>query len=141
MNHSEFDLQSMKEHAKSACAHAHAPYSRFYVGSAVMDRNGNVHTGCNVENASYGLTLCAERNAISSAVAAGMKAAELEAVVIYTPGRKPASPCGACRQVMQEFMHPHTRVYSCCDTENTLEWTVVQLLPAPFQLEPSKHRS
>ena len=137
MNEPKFDLDSLRERAMKACANAHAPYSGFFVGAAIWYDGGGVYSACNVENASYGLTLCAERNAIASAVAVGMRAGELQVVVIYTPGETPVPPCGACRQVMQEFMRPNAMVYSCCDSEQVLEWSMEQLLPAPFV--PEQH--
>ena len=84
-----------------ARANAHAPYSGFTVGAAVLDANGQVHVGCNVENASYGLSICAERHAVAAAVAAGES--RLEVLAVVTDTDPPASPCGACRQVLREF--------------------------------------
>lgn len=83
---------------------AYAPYSRFFVGAALLGSSGRVHVGCNVENASYGLCQCAERNAIAAAVAAGER--EFRAIAVVGGDRRPATPCGACRQVMVEFA-PH----------------------------------
>ncbi len=80
---------------------AHAPYSGYKVGAAVLTADGRVFAGCNVENASYGLSVCAERNAIAAAVAAGYD--EFAGLVVVTASSPPASPCGACRQVMAEF--------------------------------------
>ena len=82
-------------------SNAHAPYSDFRVGAAVLDSCGEIHVGCNVENASYGLSVCAERHAVAAAVAAGAEG--LEAVAVVTDTSPPASPCGACRQVLREF--------------------------------------
>ncbi|HEY4186907.1 MAG TPA: cytidine deaminase, partial [Polyangia bacterium] len=79
--------------ARAVRKRAHAPYSRFQVGAAVLDEKGRVHVGCNVENASYGLTVCAERNAVAAAVAAGAK--RVRAVAVVTPTQPPSSPCGA----------------------------------------------
>ena len=87
--------------ARAASANAYAPYSRFAVGAAVLAADGRVFCGCNVENASFGLTICAERNAVFQAVAAGAR--NLVAVALYTLTAEPASPCGACRQVLAEF--------------------------------------
>jgi cytidine deaminase len=86
--------------ARRVRANALAPYSKLLVGAAVLDERGQVHVGCNVENASYGLTLCAERNAVAAAVAAGAR--RILAVAVVTEARLPASPCGACRQVLAE---------------------------------------
>jgi cytidine deaminase len=87
--------------ARKVRAHAHAPYSRFRVGAAVLDERGRIHTGCNVENASYGLTVCAERNAVAAAVAAGAR--RISAVAVVTSASPSAAPCGACRQVLAEL--------------------------------------
>jgi cytidine deaminase len=83
--------------------HAYAPYSGFRVGAAVLLRDGRVFAGCNVENASYGLTICAERNAIFAAVAASSAKPEIVAVAVCNHRAFPCSPCGACRQVIAEF--------------------------------------
>jgi len=89
--------------ARAAMKNAHAPYSEFKVGAAILLRDGRIFTGCNVENASYGLTICAERNAIFAAVAASKKKPEIAAVVVVNNQNRPCSPCGACRQVIAEF--------------------------------------
>jgi cytidine deaminase len=119
--------------ARAASANAYAPYSKFKVGAAVLDSNGQIHSGCNVENASYGLTSCAERNAIATARAAGVR--EMSAILIYVQGDKLFEPCGACRQVMLELMPGSARVYSETDREQR-RWTVSDLLPEPFVFHP-----
>jgi cytidine deaminase len=95
------DWDGLVAAARAASANAWCPYRGFAVGAAVRAADGRVFAGCNVENASYGLTICAERNAVFQAVAAGAR--ELLAVALYTPTAQPATPCGACRQVMAEF--------------------------------------
>ena len=115
--------------ARSAAGRAYAPYSRFRVGAAVRGRSGAVFAGCNVENASYGLTMCAERNAVFQMVAAGEEA--FDAIVIYTPTATPTAPCGACRQVLNEF-NPDAEVVSVCDGPEVIRTTVRELLPAAF---------
>src|SRR5205814_4528120 len=86
--------------ARRAAGHAYCPYSRFPVGAAVLTDRGEIFTGCNVENASYGLTICAERNAVFQAVTHGQGRLVIQAVVVYTPTPQPTAPCGACRQVI-----------------------------------------
>jgi cytidine deaminase len=122
------DLAKLKRAAKAAAAKAYAPYSRFRVGAAVLTERG-LFTGCNVENASYGLTNCAERVAIGAAVAAGAR--RVECVVVYTPTLGATAPCGACRQVIFEF-GPEARVVSCCNGAATLDVSINALLPGAF---------
>ena len=118
--------------ARAARKHAHAPYSRFQVGAAVLDERGRVHVGCNVENASYGLTVCAERNAVAAAVAAGAR--KIHAVAVVTPTRPPGTPCGACRQVLSELGDARTRVLLASPTGRAETTTVGALLPRGFKL-------
>jgi cytidine deaminase len=98
---SEETIAELLSAAAEVRANAWAPYSGFKVGAAILDGAGRVHVGCNVENASYGLSVCAERHAIAAAVAAG--GCDFKAVVVVTPTSPPATPCGACRQVLAEF--------------------------------------
>lgn len=95
------DDEALVELAKKARTHAYAPYSGFAVGAALLAADGRVFSGCNIENASYGLTNCAERTAIFSAVAAGAR--DFAALAVVADGDLPCSPCGACRQVIAEF--------------------------------------
>ena len=115
--------------ARRAAGMAYAPYSRFPVGAAVRGGSGRVYAGCNVEKASYGLTVCAERNAVFQAVAAGET--RVEAVAVYTPTASPTAPCGACRQVIAEF-GPRARVLCACDGPDRIEATLDMLLPEGF---------
>lgn len=108
---------------------AYVPYSHFAVGAAVATEIGII-TGCNVENASYGLTLCAERNAIFSAIAQGAKQFTGLAVIADTAG--PTAPCGACRQVLAEFMAPESPVILTNMQGQTQRTTVAALLPGAF---------
>jgi cytidine deaminase len=121
--------RKMEAAARSAARKAYAPYSKFHVGAAVLGGTGRVYRGCNVENAAYGLCACAERTAIQAAIAAGER--EVRAVVVYTPTAAPTSPCGACRQVLNEF-GPGAVVISVCDTRQRLETTLPKLLPHQF---------
>jgi cytidine deaminase len=122
-------LTELESAARSAAGRAYAPYSDFRVGAAVLGESGKIHSGCNVENASYGLTSCAERNAIFTAIGAGELA--IRAVVIYTPTTKATAPCGACRQVIREF-GPDAIVISVCDDNGRIESTIGELLPKSF---------
>lgn len=128
-------LQDLRVLAQQGAQRAYAPYSGFPVGAAVLAEDDRTWAGCNVENASFGLTQCAERTAIAAAIADGARPGALRLLVIYTPGQRVHSPCGACRQVMQELMAPDSRVISCCDTEDTLAWTLPELLPDPFSAD------
>src|SRR5262249_16014045 len=105
------------------------PYSNFRVGAAILARSGEVFSGCNVENASYGLTICAERNAAFRMVAAGET--EFDVIVVYTPTATPTAPCGACRQVLNEFS-PLADVICVCDGADVIQSKVRELLPRAF---------
>jgi cytidine deaminase len=118
--------------ARAVRKRAYAPYSKFQVGAAVRDERGRVHVGCNVENASYGLAICAERNAVAAAVAAGARA--LRAVAVVTPLKPPGSPCGACRQVLAELAPPDAPVLLAAPTGAPETTTVGALLPRSFKL-------
>jgi cytidine deaminase len=115
--------------ARRAAQTAYAPYSKFRVGAAVLTRTGKIFTGANVENASYGLSNCAERTAVFMAVAASER--KILAVAVYTPTRKPTLPCGACRQVIHEF-GPKAVILCACRSRERLEITLDQLLPGAF---------
>lgn len=122
-------MTQLESAARAAAAMAYAPYSKFRVGAAVLGESGKIHAGCNVENASYGLASCAERNAIFTAVGAGEKS--INAVVIYTPTPTATAPCGACRQVIREF-GPDATIVSVCDGDGRIESTLIDLLPESF---------
>ena len=116
--------------ARLAAKRAYVPYSRFAVGAAILDSQGGIHPGCNVENASYGLGNCAERTAIYSArVLHDLQ--EIISVVVYTPTARATTPCGACRQVLNEF-GPAMAVRCVCDGDEVIETTLDQLLPHAF---------
>jgi cytidine deaminase len=117
--------------ARAATQNAHAPYSNFHVGAAVLLESGEVFTGCNVENASYGLTNCAERTAIFSAIAAKGKI-QLAAVAAFVASGTACSPCGACRQVIAEFSQPDTLILYQ-GPGGVVETTIADLLPDSFK--------
>jgi cytidine deaminase len=118
------------EAAGNARRAAYAPYSRFLVGAAVL-ANGQIVSGCNVENASYGLTNCAERTAVFKAVSEGLY--RIEAIAVVADTEVPVSPCGACRQVISEFCSSDTPVYTANLAGVRKTWTVGALLPAAFK--------
>jgi cytidine deaminase len=116
--------------ARLAAQRAYCPYSDFRVGAALLTEDGSLFSGCNVENASYGLTICAERNAVFQMTAAGQR--RIAALVIYTPTAAPTTPCGACRQVLREFADDSLPILSICDTDQQLSNTLGELLPNSF---------
>ncbi|MGB7600464.1 MAG: cytidine deaminase [Candidatus Sulfotelmatobacter sp.] len=119
--------------AKKAMKNAHAPYSKFRVGAAILLSNGKVFNGCNVENASYGMTNCAERTAIFSAVAQLGPKIEIRAVSVVNDQGIPCSPCGACRQVIYEFGPDATIFFQGRDGPRQAH--IMQLLPEGFRLQ------
>jgi len=121
-------VEKLFEEAMKTRENAYAPYSNFKVGACLLSEDGEIFTGCNVENASYGLSICAERNAIFSAVAKGKR--KFKAMLIVAEGETPVKPCGACRQVMLEF--GDFDVY-LANTSGKIEKTKVsKLLPNAF---------
>lgn len=126
-------IEGLIQIAREASEKAYAPYSKFRVGAAL--RSGQtVFAGCNVENASYGLTMCAERNAVAIAIAQGCNS--FDVIAIYTDTDEPTAPCGACRQVLHEFS-PKLRVIMSSHTR-TVERTLDELLPLSFDLHPNR---
>lgn len=128
-----------KELMKMACKarqNAYAPYSHFAVGAALLTESGRVYTGCNIENASYGLTCCAERNAIFAAVGAGERRFKMLAVAADSP--EPVAPCGACRQVIAEFGIPLVVMGNLKEATKTM--TAEELLPYGFGQESMNNK-
>jgi cytidine deaminase len=127
---SEIVLDDLKRRARAAAAHAYAPYSGFAVGAAVLTEGGDIHSSANVENASFGLSNCAERNAIFEAVAHGAR--KLEALAVYTSTAAATTPCGACRQVLAEF--GAEAIIICCTDDDARErrFGLGELLPVAF---------
>lgn len=118
--------------AKEACENAYSPYSHFPVGACVLCEDGSTYKGCNVENASYGLSLCAERSAISSAIAHGAKK-KITAVAIYAEKQKDCVPCGACRQWILEFKNGHEiKIVTQGENSQINVYTIDDLLPNGF---------
>ncbi|PIE55234.1 MAG: cytidine deaminase [Dethiosulfovibrio peptidovorans] len=130
----DLERERLLASASDAASRAWCPYSRFPVGAALLIEDGQIVQGCNVESASYGLTCCAERAAVFCAVAQGYRKGDFAALAIYTPGNQAVSPCGACRQVLLEFLGPDAPVWAGCDGSNRLYWTIGDLLPDGFCL-------
>lgn len=131
-NNEKITLQLVKE-ATEMLNNAYVPYSKFPVGASLVTDDGTIYSGCNIENASYGLSNCAERTAIFKAVSEGKKSFKKLVVTGKTAG--PISPCGACRQVMVEFCEPDMPVLLTNTNGDKYETTVKELLPGAFQSE------
>lgn len=126
------ELERLLAVAREVRQRAYAPYSRFLVGAAIETRSGKVFSGCNVENATYGATICAERSAVVQMVAAGEK--ELARVAVYTEAAEPAMPCGICRQVLVEFGRDVE--IACAGPTGARVLSLRELFPEPFRLLP-----
>ncbi len=125
------DRDALIAEAREASRHAYAPYSHYKVGAAVLCEDGRIFTGCNVENASYGLTMCAERTAIFHARVKGMTS--IRAVVVYAPQMPAPLPCGACRQVISEH-GPDCEIIVVDADDNVQHFSIRDLLPHSFNL-------
>jgi len=130
----EASISALFATAKTSSEHAYSPYSGARVGACVLDDSGNIHSGCNVENASYGLTQCAERNALANAINAGMQPGSAHTLLVYATGFDVLAPCGACRQVMSELLAADAVVISCVSETDFRSWQLQELLPDPFIL-------
>jgi cytidine deaminase len=126
-------LASLQVQAEAAAHHAYAPYSKFFVGAAILLESGEIVTGCNVENASYRLTSCAEQSAIVRAVAQFGPAIRIRAVAVANLNQTPCQPCGACRQTIAEFAPPHA-VILFPGAGGPTTCTLADLLPSAFVL-------
>lgn len=122
----------MFDRANQVSTNAYAPYSNFFVGAAVLTKSEEIYTGCNVENSSYGLTICAERNAIFNAVTSEGKLLKIKALII-TNNSTTCSPCGACRQVIMEFSDNNTIIIYKYQNKY-IEKKLVELLPDNFKI-------
>lgn len=131
-------LEGLRLQAVEAARHAYAPYSKFRVGAALLLENGKIAVGCNVENASYRLTTCAEQSAIASAVTQHGPQIHLRAVVIVNLNEAASEPCGACRQTMSEFGCKETMVYFQSADGSLIQSSVGELLPYSFVLSEQR---
>lgn len=130
------EAKELMKIARKARQNAYAPYSHFAVGAALLAESGRVYTGCNIENASYGLTCCAERNVIFAAVGAGERRFKMLAVAADSP--EPVAPCGACRQVIAEFGIPLVVMGNLKESTKTM--TAEELLPYGFGQESMNNK-
>jgi cytidine deaminase len=128
---------SLREAAMRALENAYAPYSNFRVGAALHARSGEVVTGCNVENSVNSLAMCAETLAMASAVSQGLT--EFDEIAIASEDSEPTPPCGACRQVLNEFA-PNIKIWSYTRDGKEATWMLQDLLPSAFVLNPSRGR-
>ena len=124
--------QKLVEEAYAAMKHAYAPYSHFRVGAALLTKEGKIFTGCNIENASYGATNCAERTAVFKAVSEGYT--QIERIAIVSSSHQKTPPCGICRQFMQEFCDADFKIVSGDDMEHLSVYTLEEILPEGFRL-------
>ena len=122
----------MLQMAEEASKNAYVPYSKFPVGACVLCESGNVYTGCNFENSSFGLTICAERNAVGTAIANGER--EIKAVAVFSPNMANCTPCGACRQVLDEFKSENGLDIITKTEAGVKVYTINELLPECFEL-------
>jgi cytidine deaminase len=123
--------------ALAVAHHAYAPYSEFRVGAALLLTDGNIISGCNVENASYRLTVCAEQAAIATAVSLHGPKIRIRAIAVANLNDTASQPCGACRQTIHEFSTPDTIVYFPAEGGTVAQATIADLLPAAFLLKDS----
>ncbi len=126
------DIENLINAADQARQKAYAPYSRFHVGAAVLCEDGTVFTGCNIENASYPVSNCAERTALFKAVSEGYR--EFKAIAVISDAEGFTSPCGVCRQALSEFCEPELMIYMCGRDRKCRQTTLGELLPFAFSL-------
>ncbi|MCH4287282.1 MULTISPECIES: cytidine deaminase [Erysipelotrichaceae] len=128
------EYKDLIERAFSAMAHAYAPYSKYHVGACIKTKDGNFIPGVNIENASYGLTNCAERSAVFAAYSLGYRKEDIEMIAIVSDGEKLAAPCGACRQVLVELLDEDTPIILSNHKEEKVT-NIKELLPMSFTSE------
>ena len=134
------DVEALVREARAARDRAYAPYSAFRVGAAVLTRSNRVFSGCNIENASYGLCMCAERTALFLAIADGCSRGDFTHLAVIGDTDEPLAPCGACRQVMMELGGPELIVIQANLRGAVAQFTMAALLPGAFALDPGTPR-
>lgn len=130
------EIKTLIEKSAEARKNAYAPYSQYLVGSAILTAQGEIFTGCNVENASYGATICAERTAVVKAISQGHQ--EIKALCVTTTNSPPAFPCGVCKQVLSEFSTPSTEFYLSNPQKEVVKFTYAEFFVNQFTKEDLK---
>ena len=129
------DYKLLIEKAKEASLNTYSPYSSFPVGAALLTKDNKIYKGANIENASFGLTNCAERTCLFSAYTDGVRKQDIIALAIYTPTQKLTAPCGACRQVMVELLEENCKIILANEIGKVEEYSVKELMPLAFTSE------
>jgi cytidine deaminase len=127
-------IEQLLAPARAVAENAYSPYSDLRFGAAALTRDGRIIIGCNVENASYSITQCAEIKALGAAVSQGVQRGDIVAMLIFTPGDITHSPCGACRQAIKELLAPDGQVIATSGGGEPLSWKVSEILPNAFEL-------
>jgi cytidine deaminase len=128
-------IADLQQRATAVAQNAYAPYSNFRVGAALLLEDGSIVTGCNVENASYRLTTCAEQTAIAAAISQHGPAIRIRAIAVANLNSTASQPCGACRQTIHEFSTPHTLIFFPAQDGSIASTTIAELLPGAFILK------
>ncbi len=126
-------FKKLFEKAKETRLKAYVPYSKFYIGASLITKDGQVYGGCNIENASFGLTNCAERTCLFKAYSEGIKKEDIAGFLVIGDTKGPISPCGACRQVMSELLPDDCKIYLTNLNGDVKEMTLAELLPYSFK--------
>ncbi len=126
------DKKELVNEAIKASEFAHVPYSNFHVGAAMLLKDGRIFTGANMESSSYGLTICAERNCIFGAYARGVKKGDIIAFAVVADTSTPVSPCGACRQIIAEYLNKDVPIYLANFKGEIVEYKIEELIPYYF---------
>ena len=129
------DYKLLIEKAREASLNTYSPYSHFPVGAALLTKDNKIYKGANIENASFGLTNCAERSCLFSAYTDGVRKQDIIALAIYTPTQKLTAPCGACRQVMVELLEEDCKIILANENGKVEEYSVKELMPLAFTSE------